>query len=330
VTATAGSPRSRAPRTARFALLAAVLLAAAVPIAAGYRLLAVAGASMTPTIRPGDLVLVKPVYPTQLRAGQVVTFPDPARPGAVVTHRVVATHKLPTGRVVVVTRGDANTATETWPAPASGRLALTVLRLPQAGVWLTPLGACLWAALVGLCGCALAVLTVWGIWGGPANAAARRWLALAVAVGVLAPGSTALSQATFAAATSNPDNSFSAAASFCSNPGTQTIDPDRDSYVDQAFPDANNGTKASLSVHSVTTQNRRTLVHFALPAKPSGCSVTSATLTFTVITSTSGRTLEAYQANAAWTETGSPGTTSRARPAPPQRPHRVLVPCSST
>ena len=48
--------------------------------------------------------------------------------------------------------------------------------------------------------------------------------------------------------------------------------------------------------------NRQTLVDFAMPTVPAGCSITSATLSFTMDSGTSGRTLEAYRAATTWNE----------------------------
>lgn len=110
--------------------------------------------------------------------------------------------------------------------------------------------------------------------------------------------------AAFSDLTQNPGNSFSAATSFCSNPGTQTITADADSYVDQYAPTTNYGTSLALEVQSrLGGRNRRVLVHFPLPAAQY-CTVTSATLRLNANSVALGRTLQAYALASPWTETG--------------------------
>lgn len=112
------------------------------------------------------------------------------------------------------------------------------------------------------------------------------------------------SMGAFSATTSNSGNSFEAAASFCTNPGSQTLDADADAWVDQLVPLVNHGTETNLFVLSGLLQNRRTLVSFPLPPVPPRCSVTLATLRLYAKSAEGTRILHAYQAAAAWTETG--------------------------
>ncbi|HYU61289.1 MAG TPA: DNRLRE domain-containing protein [Solirubrobacterales bacterium] len=91
----------------------------------------------------------------------------------------------------------------------------------------------------------------------------------------------------------------------------------KDAYVDQASPTSNFGTATDLRVRSSSGANRRTLVQYSLPTAPLGCSVTSAQLYMYLNSGVTGRTLEAYRADASWTETGvtwnnQPGTTGTA------------------
>jgi hypothetical protein len=112
------------------------------------------------------------------------------------------------------------------------------------------------------------------------------------------------SMGAFSATTSNSGNSFEAAASFCTNPGSQTVDADADAWVDQLLPLVNHGMDSSLFVRSELLENRRALVSFPLPPVPSHCSVTLATLRLYAKSAEGTRILHAYQAAAAWTETG--------------------------
>lgn len=125
----------------------------------------------------------------------------------------------------------------------------------------------------------------------------------------------------FSGTATSSGNSFQAAASFCTNPGTQTVMADADSWVDELIPVVNHGTEPSLFIRSGLLQDRRTLVSFSLPPIPARCSVTLASLRLFAKSAEGARSLEAYRAAATWTETGvtwnnqpgtagSPSTTS--------------------
>jgi signal peptidase len=96
---------------ALFLVLALGLAAAltVVPALAGGRTLTVLSGSMEPAIGTGSVVVIRPVDPAQLRAGDVISFTtqDPGGPVAVVTHRI-AEVKSGTDGPEFVTRGDAN------------------------------------------------------------------------------------------------------------------------------------------------------------------------------------------------------------------------------
>jgi hypothetical protein len=102
----------------------------------------------------------------------------------------------------------------------------------------------------------------------------------------------------------------------CASPGSQTLTtPSADSWIDESDPTKNNGTDSNLYVQTKTPNlNQRTLVTFALPALPAGCSVTSATLQLYAKSSEGTRTIEAYRAASSWSEAtvtwnNRPGTT---------------------
>ena len=93
-------------------------------------------------------------------------------------------------------------------------------------------------------------------------------------------------------------------APVCSAPGPQTVMANRDTYVDNFRGTTNYGTVANLDVRPDSGfRRRRTLVGFALPAVPAGCSVTVATLRLNATSVAGARTVEAYRAAAAWAET---------------------------
>jgi len=112
----------------------------------------------------------------------------------------------------------------------------------------------------------------------------------------------------------SPKQSVFNLAAVCPGPGSQTVTATADSWISQNDPTTNYGTSLDLEIRSTNAQNARTLVTFSFPALPAGCWVTDAALRMYAKSSANGRTLDAYQANAAWTEAGvtwdnQPGTT---------------------
>jgi signal peptidase len=93
-----------------------------VPAVAGAHTLTVLSGSMVPRLPVGSVVVDKPVEPSSLQVGDIVTYrtesDDPAFPNALVTHRVVA--KKPGARgPVFTTKGDANNVADREPVQAS-------------------------------------------------------------------------------------------------------------------------------------------------------------------------------------------------------------------
>jgi hypothetical protein len=96
-------------------------------------------------------------------------------------------------------------------------------------------------------------------------------------LGVAATTGAAL--AAFTSTTSNSGSTFTAAATFCNSPGSQTVTSSADAFTLQDKPDDNHGTENSIFVKRDSSGNiRRAWVKFPLPALPSGCMVTSAVL----------------------------------------------------
>ena len=122
--------------------------------------------------------------------------------------------------------------------------------------------------------------------------------------------------AAFSATSASGGNSFEAAASFCS--GTTTVTADADSTVREQQPDNNFGAATTLEVRSQNNgRNRRSLVHFALPALPPGCTVASASLRLFTVTVDAGDVYQAYSAGGAWTENGVTWNTQPATTGAP-------------
>lgn len=144
---------------------------------------------------------------------------------------------------------------------------------------------------------------------------------LVVAALSLAALSAALfSGAAFTTGASNPNNSFTAAASFCPTPGTLALPASRDAYVYQLNAGQNFGSDTTLQVSPgvlALLVIHRTLIGFDLASVSPLCTMTAASLRLYATSSSSGRTIGVYRANGAWTESGvswsnQPGTTGSA------------------
>lgn len=144
-----GGLRVAVDLTLVLALLAFAALAVG-PRVLGYRTVTMLTGSMSPAIRPGDLVVVTPVPVTGLRVGDVVTIQAPTADRRVVTHRVTAVERAADGTTAIRTRGDANAGPDPWLAtvqddtvwvvrgtvPGAGTV-IRALRVPAVRVLLT-------------------------------------------------------------------------------------------------------------------------------------------------------------------------------------------------
>jgi hypothetical protein len=96
-----------------------------------------------------------------------------------------------------------------------------------------------------------------------------------------------------------------------------TLSADADAWIDQNSSSNNMGSDSILKIQSKSGNNFRALVRFALPAMPDGCVVQSAILRLYAASYKTGRTLQALQVSADWTESGvtwsnQPATTGAA------------------
>jgi hypothetical protein len=98
---------------------------------------------------------------------------------------------------------------------------------------------------------------------------------------------------------------YSLGSTGCVDPGLRTYTATADSWIQQDSAASNSGTDAILDVLSnPTAKNRRALVTFDLPAVPTDCSLTAATLRMYLNATQGARTLDTYQISSSWTETG--------------------------
>ena len=310
---------------------------ALIPVALGLTPTVILSDSMKPSIGAGDIVLLGDVPAEGAKRGSVITFDDPAHPGRLLTHRVVRHAADGT----YTTRGDANAANDSTAVPdeavrGMGRVVVPAVGAPaiwiREGRWLPLLlwaggtalaavylrrfgrarpwewgwSAALDAALPKVLESAPAPAPVRGSWESGQRAYRRpSWVTVGV-VAALVATTAALptilaSRAAFADTAGNPGNDFTAATSFCQSVGTTTLTATADAKVDQFAPTTNYGATADLAVDPRTNRLNHSLVKFSLPAQPDRC-VLTATLRVHTTTGVAGRTLQAYQAGAAWTE----------------------------
>src|SRR6202171_2955101 len=134
---------SRAPRRRRglrvFALIlltGVVLLILAVIVGmvlGAWRFTVIDTGSMRPTLSPGDVAVLTPERPTELRKGQIVAFHPPGEPRTTVIHRAFSIDRT-SNKVIIQTKGDANNATDQWRAGIIGNTVWHEnLRLPEVG-----------------------------------------------------------------------------------------------------------------------------------------------------------------------------------------------------
>jgi signal peptidase I len=114
------------------AFVLTLLLSTALPLALGARSMVVRSGSMTPAIRTGDVVVVRPIAPGEAKVGDIVTFQDPDGSGRLLVHRVraIVRHR---NHDSFTTQGDANTTREHWNVPVDGTIGTVAYRVPLLG-----------------------------------------------------------------------------------------------------------------------------------------------------------------------------------------------------
>jgi signal peptidase len=136
-------PTSRRQSVAAWLLLARVVIARAIlGIVAGLAFWAIAllplglsstviaSGSMRPSIQVGDVVVTRPINAHTDILGRVVTAANPAKPGHLLSHRIVADHKDGTYQ----TKGDANRDPDSTPMPRSNIKGRGFLLVPWIGL----------------------------------------------------------------------------------------------------------------------------------------------------------------------------------------------------
>ena len=119
---------------ATLCLVAVILLGLAILFAPhfGWRFDTVYSGSMEPAIHVGGMVVVRQVDPATIRDGDVITFVSHNKADSYVTHRVVGVTN-DDGIRVLLTKGDANDASDEDSVRASDVIGRVRLSVPYAG-----------------------------------------------------------------------------------------------------------------------------------------------------------------------------------------------------
>ena len=119
---------------AALVVIAGLLAVSSLPVPGNYRLYTVLSGSMSPAIRTGSLVAVRPA--PAYKKGDIITFVSLDNPKETVTHRVFAL-KTAGGSTAYITKGDANSTADPAAVSPKAILGKTVLSVPLLGY---PLG----------------------------------------------------------------------------------------------------------------------------------------------------------------------------------------------
>jgi signal peptidase I len=115
-------------RVAVAAFLLALLALAVAPLALGWHAAVVLSDSMSPALRVGDVVVHRPAG--QLELGQILVVDNPARPGQLLTHRLIG--ETEDGQLRL--QGDANAVADSTPVPLESVRGRLQLRVPLIGL----------------------------------------------------------------------------------------------------------------------------------------------------------------------------------------------------
>jgi signal peptidase len=96
----------------------------------GYRDTVTSSGSMQPNIGIGDVVVARPIDAHTDLVGRVVTAENPAKPGTLLTHRIVRDNHDGT----YTTKGDANPDADSTPMPRAAIKGRAFLLVPWVGL----------------------------------------------------------------------------------------------------------------------------------------------------------------------------------------------------
>jgi len=112
------------------AATALLLIVSVFPITGNYKLMIVQSGSMTPAIKMGSIVVVKPA--DDYKIGDVITFGPYTRTKEPTTHRI-SEMKVVGGEPVYITKGDANNAPDQREIPKREVIGKVLISVPYLG-----------------------------------------------------------------------------------------------------------------------------------------------------------------------------------------------------
>ncbi|MBD3155897.1 MAG: signal peptidase I, partial [Candidatus Aenigmarchaeota archaeon] len=116
--------------TVLFILVLLSALGCLIPVITGQaKFLVVLSGSMSPTINPGDLLVVDKTDPVKIQKGDIISYTEK---GEFVTHRVVDVIEK-NGKISFKTKGDANEESDIIRTSSSDVMGKVILTLPYTG-----------------------------------------------------------------------------------------------------------------------------------------------------------------------------------------------------
>ncbi|WP_297497967.1 signal peptidase I [Thermococcus sp.] len=96
----------------------------------GFQYVVILTDSMKPSINPGDLVITRPVDPSELHVGDVILYEIHIGGNTYrITHRIVEIRTDPSGRYYFITKGDNRRYPDPWsvyPGQVLGKVVLVI------------------------------------------------------------------------------------------------------------------------------------------------------------------------------------------------------------
>jgi signal peptidase len=117
-----------------FLTLLIAFLVTVLPTVTGAQTYAILTESMQPTYPPGTLIVVRPVDPSDIHVGSVITYQiEPGKP-AVITHRVTAVAQSSNGARSFTLMGDNNAVPDAEPVIDDQILGEVWYAIPYLGI----------------------------------------------------------------------------------------------------------------------------------------------------------------------------------------------------
>ena len=101
-----------------------------VPSINGYKPMMVLTDSMSPTIKSGDLIIIKEVDPKTLEVGDIITFFDPAGNGQTTVTHTVKSISVENEKLMFETKGDNNNTPDRLLVEAEAVIGIYQFRIP--------------------------------------------------------------------------------------------------------------------------------------------------------------------------------------------------------